>query len=485
LRVLKDILQGVDILNIIGDVNVNIDAIQFDSRVVDKNQLFIAVNGVETDGHKYIDSAISKGANAVLCEVLPENTDKGVTYIQVKDSSYALGIVASNYYYNPSSELKLVGITGTNGKTTTATLLYQLFKGLGYKTGLLSTIRNYIHDTAVDATHTTPDPIQLNKLLSSMVEVGCDYCFMEVSSHALHQKRVAGLQFAGAVFTNITQDHLDYHKTFAEYIKAKKILFDNLPKNAFALINTDDKNGRIMLQNTVADKYSFALKSMSDFKIKIIESHIDGMLLTIDNTEMWTQFIGQFNAYNILSVYAVAILLNQNKEEIIQHISVLKPVDGRFQYIKSKKGKLAIVDYAHTPDALKNVLSTIQDINAEGNKIITVVGAGGNRDKTKRPLMAEIAVKMSSQVILTSDNPRDEKPEDIIEDMRRGVLPPFNNKLLEIVNRKEAIKTACMLANSGDIILVAGKGHETYQEISGIKHHFDDCEIINEFFEIE
>ena len=482
---LNDILQNVDTLKVIGSVTLSVKAIQFDSRKIKPNNLFIAINGYETDGHKYIDSAISKGANSILCEVLPKNINNNITYIVVEDSSYVLGVVSSNYYNNPSSKLKLVGITGTNGKTTTVTLLYRLFKNLGYKTGLLSTIRNYIDDVEIEATHTTPDPIQLNKLLSLMVDKGCSYCFMEVSSHALSQNRVAGLQFAGAVFTNITQDHLDYHKTFAEYIKAKKLLFDNLPKTAFALVNIDDKNGSIMLQNTKAKKHTLALKSMANFKVRILESHIDGMLLIIDNVEVWTYFIGGFNAYNILSVYSVAMLLGQDKDDVISKISLLKSVDGRFQYIKSKGGKLAIVDYAHTPDAIKNVLLTIKDINNGEHKVITVIGAGGNRDKTKRPLMAEIAVKMSDRVILTSDNPRNEKPEDIIEDMRKGVLPPFNSRLLEIINRKEAIKTACMLAQKGDIILVAGKGHETYQEIEGIKHHFDDSEVINKIFETE
>jgi UDP-N-acetylmuramoyl-L-alanyl-D-glutamate--2,6-diaminopimelate ligase len=393
--------------------------------------------------------------------------------------------MASNFFNNPSTKLKLVGVTGTNGKTTTVTLLYQLIKKLGFKAGLISTIRNYIDTVIEDATHTTPDPICLNKLLAEMVEVGCDYCFMEVSSHSLHQNRVAGLKFVGAVFTNITQDHLDYHKTFAEYIKAKKLFFDHLEKDAFALVNGDDKNGRIMLQNTLAVKHTMALKSMANFHGKVLEAHIDGMLVSFDNTEIWTQFIGGFNAYNLLSVYAVALLLGFNRDEVIQTLSALEAVEGRFQYLKSKTGKLAIVDYAHTPDALENVLATINEINEADNRIISVVGAGGNRDRTKRPLMAAVAAKMSHQVILTSDNPRNEKPEDIIEEMRAGVLPPLNNKLLAISNRKEAIKTACMLAQSGDIILVAGKGHETYQEIDGVRYHFDDREIINEIFETE
>ncbi len=483
MKQLNNILKGIEVLQVVGSTKILVQNIEFDSRKVEQNQVFVAVNGYQTDGHKYIESAIANGANSIICEKLPEKNHNNITYIQVADSANALGILASNFYNNPSSKLKLVGVTGTNGKTTTVTLLYQLFEKLGYKTGLLSTIRNYIHTTVVDATHTTPDPVQLNRLLAEMVSVGCDYCFIEVSSHALHQKRVAGLEFSGAVFTNITLDHLDYHKTFAEYINAKKLFFDNLKSNAFALVNVDDKNGRIMLQNTCAKKQTLALKSMANFRARVLESHIDGMLVTFDNTEVWTRFIGGFNAYNLLSVYAVALLLNQNRNEVIQAISSLQPVDGRFQYIKSKTGKLAIVDYAHTPNALKNVLSTIKEMLEGSGKIITVIGAGGNRDKTKRPLMASVAAKFSGQVILTSDNPRNEKPDDIIEDMRAGVLPPLNNKLLAITNRHEAIKTACMLAQPGDIVLVAGKGHETYQEIEGVKHHFDDCEVINEIFE--
>ena len=485
MRKIVDILTNIDVLQITGNVELSVTAIEFDSRKVEKNHLFVAVKGYQVDGHKFIEKAILQGAIAVVCENIPKEIHKNITYIKVADTAQSLGQLASNYYHNPSEKLKLVGVTGTNGKTTVVTLLYQLFKKLGYKVGLLSTIKNYIDTTTVDATHTTPDPVQLNKMLANMVDIGCDYCFMEVSSHSLHQKRVAGLKFAGAVFTNITQDHLDYHKTFAEYIKAKKLFFDNLEKQAFALVNIDDKNGQIMIQNTLATKHTMGLKSIADFKVKVLESHIDGMLVSIDNTEVWTRFIGGFNAYNLLSVYSVAVLLNQKKSEIFQALSSLESVDGRFQYLKSKSGKLVIIDYAHTPDALKNVLATINEINEGENKIISVVGAGGNRDKTKRPLMAAVVAKLSTQVILTSDNPRNEKPEDIIEDMRAGVLPPLNNKLLAITNRKEAIKTACMLAKPGDIILIAGKGHETYQEIEGVKHHFDEKEIINEIFETE
>ncbi|MDA3890285.1 MAG: UDP-N-acetylmuramoyl-L-alanyl-D-glutamate--2,6-diaminopimelate ligase [Salinivirgaceae bacterium] len=485
MRKVNNILSKIEVLQIIGDANVLISAIEFDSRKIETSQLFVAVKGYQADGHKFIEMAIDKGAVAIVCEDLPVNIQANITYLQVENSAYALGQMASNFYDNPSDNLKLVGVTGTNGKTTTVTLLYQLFKKLGYKVGLLSTICNYIDISIVDATHTTPDPVQLNKLLAEMVEVGCEFCFMEVSSHALHQQRVAGLNFKGAVFTNITQDHLDYHKTFAAYIKAKKLFFDALAKDAFSLVNVDDKNGRIMLQNTESVQHTLALKNMANFKGRILESHIDGMLISFDNTELWTQFIGGFNAYNLLSVYAVAVLLNQNRDEVFQALSTLVTVDGRFEYMKSKSGKLAIVDYAHTPDALKNVLITINEISEGNHKIISVVGAGGNRDKAKRPIMAKVAAELSNQVILTSDNPRNEKPEDVIEEMRAGVLPPLNSKLLAITNRKEAIKTACMLAQAGDIVLVAGKGHETYQEINGVKNHFDDKEVINEIFENE
>jgi len=484
-RILADILYNIQVVTIQGSLDIEIDAIEFDSRNVVPKQLFVAVKGYQVDGHKFIDAAIKQGASAILCEEIPENLESTITYLQVADSAQALGILASNFFYNPSEKLKLVGVTGTNGKTTTVTLLYQLFRKLGYKTGLLSTISNYVDVQQIEATHTTADQVQLNSLLADMVEAGCDYCFMEVSSHSLHQKRISGLKFAGAVFTNITQDHLDYHKTFAAYIKAKKMFFDNLDKDAFALVNVDDKNGRVMLQNTLANKQTLALGSIANFKGKVLEAHIDGMLVAFDNTEIWTRFIGGFNAYNLLSVYAVALLLEQNRDEVIQALSGLNSVDGRFQYLKSGTGKLAIVDYAHTPDALENVLSTINEIREGENKVITVVGAGGNRDKTKRPLMAAVAARMSHQVILTSDNPRNENPEDIIEDMRAGVLPPLSNKLLAITQRKEAIRTAFALAKPGDIVLVAGKGHETYQEIDGVKHHFDDREIIKEIFESE
>lgn len=480
---LKDIVSGLTNSEIIGTDNIKVNAVHFDSRKVQSNDVFVAVPGTQVDGHRFIPDVIEKGATTIVCQQKPEVFNPKVTYILVDDSAEALAKMASAYYGHPSKQLKLVGITGTNGKTTSVTLLYQLFQKLGYKSGLISTISNFINDVKVEATHTTPDPLQLNKLLADMVATGCDYCFMEVSSHAAHQKRIAGLEFAGGVFTNITQDHLDYHETFAEYIKAKKLFFDALPKHAFALVNGDDKNGRIMLQNTKASRNTFGLASMADFMGEIIEKRFDGMLLMFEDIEFWTSFIGGFNAYNLLTVYAVARLLDKNKQEVAQYLSILKPVDGRFQTIKSKEGKMAIVDYAHTPDALENVLTTVQEIREGEGSIITVVGAGGNRDKTKRPIMAAIAAKKSDKVILTSDNPRNEEPETIIDDMKKGVLPPLTNKLLSITDRREAIRTACMLAQPGDIVLVAGKGHETYQEVNGVRHHFDDREIINEIFE--
>jgi len=480
---LQDILKSVNVLEHDGNLNVQIQNVHIDSRKIETNDLFIAIKGSQVDGHRFIDKAIELGASVIVCEDYPNQRNSKIAYIKVANAADASGFIASSYYGDPSQNLKLVGVTGTNGKTTIATLLYQMFTNLGYKTGLLSTICNYVGSAKVEATHTTPDPIQLNKLLADMVATGCDYCFMEVSSHAAHQKRIAGLHFTGGAFTNITQDHLDYHKTFSEYISAKKLFFDALPKGAFALINNDDKNGNVMLQNTKAKKLTYALKSMANYRGKIIESRMDGTLVQFNNIEIWTRFIGEFNSYNLLAVYGVALELGQNPDEVVQVLSSLQNVPGRFQYLKSPQGKIAIVDYAHTPDAVENVLKTIQQIREGDVKIITVVGAGGNRDKTKRPLMAAIAAKLSNHVVLTSDNPRNENPDDIINDMREGVLPPYNNRLLSITNRKEAIRTACALAQPGDIILVAGKGHENYQEIDGIKHHFDDIEVLSEIFE--
>lgn len=481
---LKDILYKTSIEKVVGSTTVGVAAICFDSRLVEQNTLFVAVSGTQVDGHQFIDTAISKGATSIVCEVLPNNIQSNITYVEVKNSSKALGIIAANFYQNPSSELKLVGITGTNGKTTTATLLYDLFTDLGYKTGLLSTVVNKIGAEAIPATHTTPDAIQLNKLLREMVSQGCEYCFMEVSSHAIHQNRVADVEFTGAVFTNITHDHLDYHKTFDEYIKAKKMFFDNLRPEAFALVNKDDKNGLVMLQNTKAKKYTYALKSMADYTCKVVENDFSGMLLNISGNEVWTKLIGGFNAYNMLAIYSVADLLGMDKLNVLTSISKLASVDGRFQYVKSANNVAGIVDYAHTPDALKNVLKTINEIRTGNEQVITVVGCGGDRDRTKRPIMAAIACENSTKVILTSDNPRSENPDEIIAEMKAGVEAVYYKKVLSITNREEAIKTACSLANDGDIILVAGKGHEKYQEIKGVKYPFDDLNVLSETFEM-
>jgi UDP-N-acetylmuramoyl-L-alanyl-D-glutamate--2,6-diaminopimelate ligase len=476
MKILKDILYKAGIDDVIGSTNLAIEKITFDSREVEKFTLFIAVKGVHTDGHNYINQAIKQGAEAVVCEELPQELNKKITYIKVKDSKRALGIISANFYDNPSEKLTMVGVTGTNGKTTVATLLFNLFSRFGNKCGLLSTVENRIANEIIPSTHTTPDAIQLNKLLSQMVSAGVSHCFMEVSSHAIDQQRIAGLDFNLAIFTNITHDHLDYHKTFNEYIKAKKKFFDNLNENAKALINIDDKHGEVMVQNTKAKVYSYAMKTLADFHVKILENHFDGMLLSIDGQEVWTKLIGEFNAYNILAVYASAVLLGKEKMDVLTNISLLEPVEGRFQYFKTENNIAAIVDYAHTPDALQNVLETIKKIRTGNEKVITVVGCGGDRDKEKRPAMAKIASEYSDKVILTSDNPRSENPETIIDEMRTGVEPHNYKKVLSIVNRREAIKTASALATEGDIILVAGKGHEKYQEIKGEKFPFDDYE---------
>jgi len=484
MKLLKDILYKTAIEKVVGSTHIEVSMVCFDSRLVESGSLFVAVSGTQVDGHNFIATAIEKGATAIVCEIIPQKLVDGVTYVEVKDSSKALGIIAANFYDNPSKELKLVGITGTNGKTTTATLLYDLFTALGFKTGLLSTVVNKIGSQNIVATHTTPDAIQLNKLLREMVVQGCEYCFMEVSSHAIHQNRVQAIEFAGGVFTNISHDHLDYHKTFDEYIKAKKMFFDDLSSNAFALVNKDDKNGLVMLQNTKAKKYSYALKSMADFNCKVVENDFSGMLLNIAGNEVWTKLIGGFNAYNMLAIYSVANLLGMDTLKTLTAISALSSVDGRFQYIKSSNNVAGIVDYAHTPDALKNVLKTINDIRTGNENVITVVGCGGDRDKLKRPIMASIACENSTKVILTSDNPRSENPEEILADMKKGVDAVHFKKVLSITNREEAIKTACSLANDGDIILVAGKGHEKYQEIKGVKHPFDDLKVLSETFEL-
>lgn len=480
MKLLSDILYKAGLEEVAGTTNLAVSGIVFDSRKVKKDSLFVATRGTNVDGHAYMNKAIEAGANAIICEEFPFEMNEKITYVKVKDSSYALGIIAANFYDNPSEKVKLIGVTGTNGKTTTVTLLYNLFKQLGYTVGLISTVRNKIQNEIVPATHTTPDAVSLNELLSKMVEKGCQYAFMEVSSHAVVQHRVTGINFAGGVFTNITHDHLDYHKTFDEYIKAKKGFFDKLGSDAFALTNRDDVNGKIMLQNTSAKKYSYALKNIADFKCRIVENHFNGLLLNIDGQEVWVKLIGSFNAYNVLAVYSVAVLLKQDKTNVLTALSTLNAVEGRFQQIKSQTGIVGIVDYAHTPDALKNVLETIKDIRTGNEQVITIVGCGGDRDAAKRPVMARIACELSTKVILTSDNPRSEDPEEILNQMQAGIDPVEMKKTLRITDRKEAIRTACTFAKPGDIILIAGKGHENYQEIKGVKHPFDDFEILKE-----
>ena len=479
---LQEIVSGINILEIKGNCNQEISDIHIDSRKVEENHLFIAVKGTQTDGHAYIGKAIEKGAKAIVCENFPEDLKNDVTYIKVADTEDCVGKIATTFYGNPTSKLELIGVTGTNGKTTIATLLYNMFRKFGYKVGLISTVCNYIDDEAIPTEHTTPDPITLNKLLGRMADEGCKYAFMEVSSHSVAQKRIGGLTFAGGIFTNLTRDHLDYHQTVDNYLKAKKAFFDNLPKSAFALTNLDDKNGMVMLQNTKAKVCTYSLRSLSDFKGKVLEDGFEGMLLDINNVEVNVQFIGRFNASNLLAVYGAACLLGKKPEDVLLALSVLQPVSGRFDALRSPRGYSAIVDYAHTPDALVNVLSTIQEVLNGRGHVITVVGAGGNRDKGKRPIMAQEAVKQSDKVIITSDNPRFEEPQDIINDMLAGLNKEEMRKVLCIVDRKEAIKTACMLAQTGDAILVAGKGHENYQDIKGVKYHFDDKEVIREIF---
>jgi len=473
---IKKLIRNIDVILHMGEDDPVISNVEFDSRKVTPGTLFVAVKGTKSDGHDYIKSAVSSGASAVICEYLPENPDQKICWIKTSDSAKALGIVSSGFFGDPSSHLKLVGVTGTNGKTTIATLLYRMFTALGYKCGLFSTVCNYINDKELPATHTTPDPVQLNRLLSDMVEAGCDYAFMEVSSHSADQQRIAGLRFAGGIFTNLTHDHLDYHKTFKNYLKAKKSFFDSLPPDSFALANTDDRNARVMLQNCNARKYTFSVKGMADFRCRIIDQDFDGMGLRIGDEEVWTRFIGEFNASNLLAVYAASNLLGAGKNEILTVLSDLRSVPGRLEAVETPSGIAGIVDYAHTPDALVNVIETINKIRVEGKQLITVVGAGGDRDRTKRPKMAAICAGGSTKVILTSDNPRTEDPEKILDDMEAGITPDVKGKVLRISDRREAIRTAVMLAGEGDIILVAGKGHETYQEINGVKHHFDDRE---------
>ncbi len=479
---LNELLKNVETLNIIGDVEVEITGVNIDSRRIEKGHLFVAIPGTQTDGHKYIPKAIELGAAAVLCENVPEQQVPGVTYIQVASTEDAVGKVATLFYGDPSRKLKLVGVTGTNGKTTIATLLYNMFRKFGHKCGLLSTVCNYIEDEAIPADHTTPDPIELNRLLAQMVDAGCEYAFMECSSHAIAQKRIGGLKFAGGLFTNLTRDHLDYHKTFENYRDAKKAFFDGLDKDAFAITNADDKNGQIMVQNCKAQVKTYSTRTMADFKAKIIECHFEGMYLDINGKEVGVQFIGKFNVSNLLAVYGAAVMLGKKPEDILLILSTLKSVNGRLEPIHSPEGYTAIVDYAHTPDALENVLNAIHEVLNGKGKVITVCGAGGNRDKGKRPLMAQEAVKQSDKVIITSDNPRFEEPQDIINDMLAGLDQKQMKKVVSIVDRREAIRTACMLAQKGDVILIAGKGHEDYQEIKGVKHHFDDKEVVKEIF---
>lgn len=480
---LKDILYKVAIEAVKGTTDIAVHKIEFDSRKIESGDVFVAIKGTLSDGHDYIEKALSLGAKAVICEHFPETVAEGITYVQVQDTSLALAFMSANFYGNPSENLKLVGVTGTNGKTTIASLLYQLFKKAGFKVGLLSTVKILVDTKEYKATHTTPDSLTINHYLNEMVNEGCDYCFMEVSSHGIHQKRTEGLHFVGGVFTNLSHDHLDYHPTFAEYRDVKKSFFDNLPKTAFALVNSDDKNGTVMLQNTKAKKLTYALKSYANYRAQILENQLSGLLLKINEQEVWVRLIGSFNAYNLLAIYGVAVELGLENQEVLRLLSELESVSGRFQFIVSETNITAIVDYAHTPDALDNVLKTIADIRTKNEQLITVVGCGGDRDTTKRPIMANIASTMSDKAIFTSDNPRSEKPETIIEAMEKGVEPQNFKKTLSIVDRKQAIKTACLLAQPNDIILIAGKGHETYQEIQGVRHDFDDMKIVKELLE--
>jgi UDP-N-acetylmuramoyl-L-alanyl-D-glutamate--2,6-diaminopimelate ligase len=479
---IEEILRGIGTVSVKGNTGITVSGVEFDSRNVKEGSLFVAVKGYKTDGHDYIDAAVKSGAVAIVCEKLPANQSEKVCWITTDDSAKALGVAASNFYGNPSCSLKLVGVTGTNGKTTIASLLYKTFLKLGYKSGLFSTVCNYINEKELPATHTTPDPVQLNRILADMVEAGCDYAFMEVSSHSVDQKRIAGLQYAGGIFTNLTHDHLDYHKTFDNYLVAKKRFFDALPENTFALVNADDRNGLVMIQNCKAHHYTFSVRSRADYSCRIVEQGFEGMQLRIQGKEVWTRFVGDFNASNLLAVYAAAELLGASQKDILTILSDLRPVAGRLEVFKSTDGISGIVDYAHTPDALLNVIDTLNKVRSNGVQLITVVGAGGDRDKTKRPEMAEISARGSDKVILTSDNPRTENPESILDDMEAGITPELKGKTLRIADRKTAIRTAVMMANKGDVILIAGKGHETYQEINGVKHHFDDREILKEAF---
>lgn len=483
--ILKELLKLAGKYEIYGNEEIEVKGIEIDSRNIKEDYAFIAIKGTQADGHNYIEKATELGATTIICENLPEKLNKEVTYVVVNNTEDIVGKIATTFYGNPTEKLDLVGVTGTNGKTTIATLLYDMFRSFGYKVGLISTVCNYVDGEAIPTEHTTPDPITLNRLLGRMAEEGCKYAFMEVSSHSVAQKRIGGLKFAGGIFTNLTRDHLDYHKTVENYLKAKKAFFDELPKTAFALTNADDKNGMVMVQNTKAKVATYSLRTMADFKGKVLEDGFEGMLMDINNTEVNVQFIGKFNAYNLLAVYGAANLLGKKPEEILLQLSTLRPVNGRFDSVRSPKGYTAIVDYAHTPDALVNVLNAIHDVLKGRGNVITVVGAGGNRDKGKRPIMAQESVKQSDRVIITSDNPRFEEPQDIINDMLAGLNKEEMKKVLAITDRKEAIRTACMLAQQGDVVLIAGKGHENYQDIKGVKYHFDDKEIVKEIFSNE
>ena len=482
---LEEILGGINVAEIKGNISKEISGLEIDSRKIESGHMFVAVKGTQTDGHAYIGKAIEKGASVIVCETYPDNLNSDITYIKVNNTEEVVGKLATAFYGHPTSKLKLVGVTGTNGKTTIATLLYNMFRLFGYKVGLISTVCNYIDDEAIPTEHTTPDPITLNKLLGRMADEGCKYVFMEVSSHSVVQKRIGGLEYSGGIFTNLTRDHLDYHKSFDNYLKAKKTFFDNLPKSAFALTNIDDKNGLIMTQNTKAKVYTYSLRSICDFKGKVLEDGFEGMLMDINQIEVNVQFVGRFNASNLLAVYGTACILGKKPEDVLLKLSMLRPVSGRFETLRSNRGYSAIVDYAHTPDALANVFKTINDVLDGRGQIISVIGAGGNRDKGKRPIMAQEAVKQSDKVIITSDNPRFEEPQDIINDMLAGLTQEDKRKVVCITDRKEAIRTACMLAQPNDVVLVAGKGHENYQDIKGVKHHFDDKEVIREYFDNE
>lgn len=484
MKTVKELISSLKQASVTGNEDITVLHLTYDSRNVGESSMFFAVRGTVADGHTFIDDVVAKGAAAVVCEQLPASIDPAVTYIKVPNTTEAMAFIAAEFYDHPAEKLKLTAITGTNGKTTVATLLFRLFRSFGHSVGLLSTVQNQIDDEVIPATHTTPDAIRINELLEEMVERGCEYCFMEASSHAIDQDRIKGLHFAGVVFTNITHDHLDYHKTFDNYIRAKKKLFDEVNEDAFALTNKDDRNGMVMLQNTKAPRYTYALNTMADFKARIMESDFTGMLLQIDGEEAWFRLVGNFNAYNLLAVYGTAFLLGKDKKEVITKLSSIEAVKGRFDYSRSENGITGIIDYAHTPDALKNILQTINEIRTNNEQLITVVGCGGNRDAAKRPLMADIASEYSTKVIFTSDNPRNEDPEAILDEMQKGVKPLHYKKTLRITDRREAIKTAVSMANKGDIILVAGKGHENYQEIKGVKHHFDDKEVLMEMFRV-